>query len=113
VALEGEGPAIRFGESFSQESAVAFLRAAAGLDAERPNFRKDLKTDPIAAFANFGIFIDAELLPDNKILLPPKHHMEELLYYLAQEDEFGPVGVDPPLGFTIYIIVWAFKWSGT
>jgi hypothetical protein len=110
--MRDDAPAIRFGEGFSPDNAVAFLRAAAGLDEDRPNFRKELKADPIAKFGEFEIFIDEELLPDNKILLPPKHHMEELLYYLAQEDEFGPVGVDPPLGFTVYIIVWAFKWGG-
>jgi len=103
------GESIQFTEGFSNSSAIDLLRELA---VEGSEARERFKKDPRGAFADAGILVSDQLLPENKIVLPPVHQIKELLYYLAAEDEFRSAGVDPPLGFTVYILVWAFRWSG-
>jgi hypothetical protein len=103
------GESIEFTEEFTNSSAIELLRKLAKEDGEEGSVRRNFKDNPRGELAKVGIIVSERLLPDGPIVLPPVHQIRELLYYLAQEDEFGPAGCDPPLGFIVYILVWAFK----
>lgn len=104
------GPSIRFTESFTNDEVLRKLRKLA---VEGSDERASFKEDPQRWFAGVGIKVADGLIPGNSVVLPPAHQVRELLYYLAGEDEFSEAGQDPPLGFTMYVLVWAFKWGGT
>jgi hypothetical protein len=103
------GESIQFTDEFSTASALNLLRELAR---EHSEARQAFHNNPREAFEAHGIIVSDKLLPGNRIVLPPVHEIKELLYYLGGEDEFSEVGEDPPLGFSVYILVWAFKMGG-
>jgi hypothetical protein len=73
------------------------------------DYRKTFSDDVVGELEKYGFRIDGSLVPD-RVVLPPKHELEEVLYHVAQWDDTGrSPSLDPPLGYLVFVVTFGFQ----